>query len=401
MTPAARLTPGLVAALGFLAAVGPFATDMYLASFTDIARDLGVSASAVQLTMTAFLVGIGVGQLVCGPLSDRFGRRPVMVGSMAVFALAGVAMAFSPTIEVFIALRVVQGLFGAAGVVVARAIAVDLSEGATAVRALSLIATVGALGPLIAPPIGGAVSVFAGWRGVVGVLGGVSVVMLVLAVLVVPESLPREQRHRGGVGALVGMLATAARTRGFLAYSATFSLAFAAMITYISASPFVGQVVLGMDPLVYSLGFALGAVGIVTANLVNARVAPRVGPGRMLTIGVSALLAGGVVLAVLVVTQVLVPASFIACAVVLTAGTGFTLSNASALALARTPTVRGSGAAVLGATQFLVGGLVSPLAGAWGEDTAVPMAVIVLSAGALAVLARVVAKRRVPEPGTG
>ncbi|HAS31021.1 MAG TPA: Bcr/CflA family drug resistance efflux transporter, partial [Microbacterium sp.] len=181
---APRLTSGLVATLGFLAAVGPFATDMYLASFTEIAADLGSSASAVQLTLTAFLLGIGAGQLLLGPLSDRFGRRPVMVLSMGVFALSSVLMVFTPTIEVFVALRLVQGVAGAAGIVVARAIAVDLSEGETAVRALSLIATVTALGPLVAPPIGGAVGVLTDWRGVLIVLAAISAAMFLLAVLV-------------------------------------------------------------------------------------------------------------------------------------------------------------------------------------------------------------------------
>lgn len=152
MTAGRRLTPGLLAALGFITAVGPFAVDMYLPSFTQIGTELAAPASSVQLTLTAFLIGIGVGQLILGPLSDRFGRRPVLVIALAVFAASGVAMAFTPTVEVFIALRLVQGLTGAAGMMLARAIAVDLSEGETAVRALSLIAMLVGLGPLIAPP---------------------------------------------------------------------------------------------------------------------------------------------------------------------------------------------------------------------------------------------------------
>ncbi|MDZ8171757.1 multidrug effflux MFS transporter [Microbacterium xanthum] len=395
MTPARRLTPGLLATLGFLAAVAPFATDMYLASFTDIAADLGSSASAVQLTLTAFLLGIGAGQLALGPLSDRFGRRPVMVAAMGVFAAAGVLMVFTPTIEVFVALRLLQGFSGAAGIVVARAIAVDLSTGETAVRALSLIATVTALGPLIAPPIGGAVAVLAGWRGVLIALAAVSATMFLLALWVVPESLPPARRHAGGARAVGGLLATAARTRGFIGYTLTVATGFAAMMAYISASPFVGQEVLGMDPFLYALGFAVGALGIVSANLLNARIAPRVGPGRMLTFGVGLLLFAGAAIGLLVAAEWLTPASFIACALVLTAGAGFTMSNGSALALARTPTIRGSGAAVLGATQFLIGGATSPVVGAWGEDTAVPMAVVIAVAATLAAVFRLVAWRRV------
>ncbi|WP_036283601.1 multidrug effflux MFS transporter [Microbacterium luticocti] len=373
-----RLTGGLLTALGFLSTVGPFAADMYLASFTDIARDLGGPASSVQLTLTAFLLGIGTGQLVLGPASDRFGRRPVLVAALAVFAASSIAMVFSPTLAVFIALRAVQGLSGAAGVVVSRAIAVDLSEGETAVRALSLMATVVGLGPLLAPPVGGAVAEVWGWRAVLAVLAAIATAMFLLAALAVPESLPRTQRHSGGVGSMFARFGTLLADRRYTGYLVAFACAFGAMMSYISASPFVGQRVLHMSPVEYSLGFAAGAAALISANLVNARVAGRVGPRRMLVLGVVTTLVAGVALAVLASTGTLSIATFIVCAFTLTAGTGFTMSNASALALARADAARGSGAALLGASQFFVGGLASPLVGLWGEHTAVPMAVIAL-----------------------
>lgn len=376
------LTPGLLAALGFVSAVGPFATDMYLASFTDIAQDLGTVASSVQLTLTAFLIGIGTGQLVLGPLSDRWGRRPVLLSALAVFALSGAATVFSPTIGVFIALRFVQGFSGAAGVVVARAIAADLSRGADTVRALSLIATVVGLGPLLAPPIGGIVATLWGWRGVLAVLAAVSVAMLLVAALVIPESLPRSQRHAGGLGSTFRTLGGLLRDGGLTAYVLAFALAFATMMSYIAASPFVGQSVLGMSPLVYSLGFAAGAAALLLANLANARLAPRFGARRMLFVGTTLLLAASAALTALVVFDLLAPWSFIACAFAVTAGTGFTMSNASALALARSGHARGSGSALLGASQFLLGGLVSPLVGLWGEHTALPMAITMTVAAA-------------------
>ena len=386
MTAGRRLTPGLLAALGFITAVGPFAVDMYLPSFTQIGTDLAAPASSVQLTLTAFLIGIGVGQLILGPLSDRFGRRPVLVIALAVFAASGVAMAFTPTVEVFIALRLVQGLTGAAGMMLARAIAVDLSEGETAVRALSLIAMLVGLGPLIAPPIGGAVAAIAGWRGVLGVLAAISVAMFVLAVAVVPESLPPEKRHAGGVASAFARYGTLLRDGGVRGYVTVFAFGFAAMMAYISASPFVGQTVLRMPPLVYAFGFAAGAAGIVLSNLVNARVAPRVGVRRMLLVGVALSIVASVGLAVLALTGALQPATFILCAFVLTSATGLIMSNASALALARAAAARGAGAALLGSSQFLVGAIASPLVGLWGEDTAVPMALVALVASAVAAV---------------
>ncbi|MFT4221047.1 MAG: multidrug effflux MFS transporter [Microbacterium sp.] len=388
-----RLTPGLLAALGFVAAVGPFATDLYLPSFTDISRDLGAAAPNVQLTLTAFLLGLGVGQLFLGPASDRWGRRPVLVLALGVFAAASVVLVFSPHVAVFIALRAVQGFSGAAGVVIGRAIAVDLSHGATAVRALSLIAMVGALGPLVAPPIGGVVSAGFGWRGVLAVLALIATAMFLLALLVVPESLPPESRRSGGVAIVFHSFRSWLGDRIFVAYVVAYASGFAAMMAYISASPFVGQTVLGMGPIAYSLCFAAGAVSLVTANLVNARVAPRVGPRRLLAIGAATSAGAASLLAILTFAGGLVPATFVVCAFLLTGGTGLILANASALGLARAVSGRGAGAALFGATQFFAGGLASPLVGLAGEHSAVPMAVVCVAFSALALTATIVARR--------
>lgn len=390
-----RLTPPLLAVLSFLAAVGPFATDLYLASFTEIARDLGAPASSVQLTLTAFLLGMGLGQLILGPLSDQLGRRPTLVVSLTVFALASVLMVFSPNIVVLIALRALQGISGAAGVVIARAIAVDLSQGAAAIRAISLIALFVGLGPMIAPPIGGAILQFGDWRAVLGVLAGIAVAMCVLAALFVPESLPPEARHSAGLRMALQSFGGLLRTRDFLVLMCVFALGFGSMMSYIAASPFIGQVILGMPPFVYSLAFAAGALALILANFINARLAGKVLPQRMLLLGTILSLAAGVALTVLVLSETLSIPVFIACAFTLTGGAGFIMSNASALALSLAAHARGAGSALLGATQFTFGGLASPLVGAWGEHTALPMAVFVLAASALACAGAIAYARRV------
>ena len=392
-----RLTPGLLAVLSFLAAVGPFATDMYLASFTDIAADLGAAPSSVQLTLTAFLVGMGAGQLLLGPLSDQVGRRPVLVAALLVFALASAAMVFAPSIGVFVALRAVQGVAGSAGVVVSRAIAVDLTEGPAAIRAISLIAMFVGLGPLLAPPVGGAILTLGDWRAVLAALAAVAAVaaaMFVLAAVAVPESLPRAARSRAGLRTALGSFARLLADRRFLLLACVFGLAFGGMMAYISASPFVGQVVLGMPPLLYSLAFAAGALAMIVANLANARLAGRVPARRMLLLGALLSLAAGAALTALAAAGALAPASFIVCAFALTGGTGLVMSNASALALTLAAEARGSGSALLGAAQFAVGGAASPVVGAWGEHTALPMALFVLGASALASAGALAATRR-------
>jgi len=258
---------------------------------------------------------------------------------------------------------------------------------------------VGGLGPLIAPPIGGAIAQVSSWQVVLAVLAAIAVIMFLLALLVVPESLPVEQRHTGGFASLVGRFRALLSDRAFLGGLLAFATGFAAMMAYISASPFVGQVVLQMSPFAYALAFATGAVALVLANSLNARIAPRVGPGRMLILGVAMIAASALVLTVLSTTGALRIPAFIACAFVLTGGAGFTMSNASALALARAEEARGSGAALLGAAQFFVGGLSSPLVGLWGEHTAVPMALVALECAVLAFAAAVWTVRARPTLG--
>lgn len=386
-----RLTPWLLAALGFLAATSAVATDLYLASVPNIASDLHASMAEAQLTLSLFFFGVCIGQLLLGPLSDSLGRRPVLLVSVSVFAAAGIATVFTPSIEVLTVLRLVQGVSGAAGIVLSRAIAADLSTGETAVRALSLIAMIVGLGPLLAPPLGGLVHDLAGWRGVLGTLAAISVLMLLVSWRGIPESLPVEKRLPHGISAAIRPFGRLLRDRSFVVLMLAFALGFSAMISYIAASPFIGQHLLHLSAFEFALAFAAGASALIVANMVNARVAPRIGPGRMLAVGSALLLAGGIGMLVFASTGLLTAASFIVCAFVLTAGAGLTQSNASALALARAGTARGSGSALIGTAQFALGGAVTPLAGLWGEDTALPMAVMVTVAACLSAICVAVA----------
>lgn len=392
-SPAQRLTPGLLTVLGLLAATSAIATDLYIPSIPSIAADLQTSPSQVQLTLSLFFFGVGAGQLILGPLSDSLGRRPVLIGGLTIFAAAGVAAAVAPSIELLIAFRLVQGLAGSVGMVLARAIAADLSTGETAVRALSLIAMVVGLGPLLAPPLGGLVHELWGWRGVLATLATISIAMLATGWLVVPESLPRERRLTHGVRNAVRPMGSLLRDRRFVALMLANALGFTAMIAYISASPFVGQHLLGMSPLVYAIAFSAGASAILIANFVNARLAPRVGPTRMLGVGSGLLILGGFGMLVLVATGTLTAVAFVVFAFVLTSGAGLTASNASALALARAGHARGSGAALLGAVQFAFGGCAAPLVGFWGEGTALPMAFLAAGAAVLSAMCVAVARR--------
>ena len=395
MTHKPHLSAGLLTVLGAIATIGAFATDMYLASFTDITESLGVTPTQVQLTLTAFLTGMGLGQLLLGPASDKYGRRRVMVLALSVFALSSVALIFTPNIEVFVALRFIQGLSGAAGGVLARAIAVDLSEGSTAVRALSLIATVIGLGPLLAPPIGGLVAELLDWRGVLAVLAAIAVLVWVLALLAVPESLPRRDRTKGSILSAYKSIFTILANPVFLLCTISFSCGFAAMMSYIAASPFVGQSMLGMSQLPYSLSFAASASAIIFANLLNSRLSIVHSVSTMFRVGSVLLVAAAASFVIMETTDSLSIPGFVFTAFILTAGAGLTMSNANALGLAEaTPSTRGAGAAVMGAGQFLLASITTPLVGVAGETSATPMVVIIAVLVGISVLAGGLARVR-------
>ncbi len=387
---AAPLGSGLLLVLAFLAATGPFTTDLYLPSFPGIAADLDVSPSEVQLTLTAFLTGMAAGQLGFGPLSDRYGRtRPLLLGTGA-FVLASLACAAAPNLCVLIAARLVQGLCAAAGPVIARAVAADLSSGPAAARTFSLLMTVGGVAPVIAPVIGGVLTGLWGWRGVLWTLAGIAALMFICAAGAVRETLPAEARSTGPPFAGLGVVLHRGR---FLGYALLFASSFGVLMSYISASPFVYQSIMGLGPEAYGLMFGLNAAGMVAAGLGSARLSRRVPPRRTVLRAVTVLLGCAVLLLVLVVTAVspLLLALPLFCMV---SSLGFIMGNTTALALAEAGGATGSGSAVLGGAQFLMGAAVSPLTGLGGEYTALPMALVMVSSALLAATALFLTRQR-------
>lgn len=379
---------GLLLVLALLAAVAPFATDLYLPAFPAMAAEFEATASAIQLTLTAFLLGAGLGQLLFGPLSDRFGRRrPLLVGA-TLLVIASAAAALAPTLPVLVGARFAQGLSAAAGMVLARAVVADLTRGAAAARAFSLLMIVVGVAPVIAPLFGGVLVGLIGWRGVLGVVCAIAVLMLVAAAVVVPETLPASVRaQRSGAGRW-RMLAT----RRFLGHALAFAFGFGVLMSYISASPFLYQSMMGLSALQYGLMFGLNAVAMMAASATSARVVARVGAARLLGIGLSATLAGSVL--VLLVALSPLPAGWLALGVlVAVAPIGLVMGNATALAQEAAPGAAGSAAALQGALQFGLAALVSPLVGLAGEDTAVPLGIVMVTMACVAIAAFGVGRR--------
>lgn len=375
-----------VLVLGALSAFGPLSIDMYLPAFPAIASELNAGASQVQLSLTACTVGLAFGQLVAGPLSDTFGRRrPLLIG-LVVFTLTSLLCAVATSAYALAGLRLVQGLGGAAGIVVARAVVRDLCSGVAMARFFSLLMLVGGLAPILAPLIGGQMLRVTSWRGVFLVLGVIGVVLLVATAFGVRETLPTESRRPGSLGSTLRTFAGLLGDRAFVGYSLSAALAFAAMFAYISGSSFVLQDVYGMSPQLFSVVFGVNSLGIVLVGQLNGRLVARVAPSRLLAIGLGINAVGGVAVAVSAAFGLglpgLLPAFFLVASSV-----GMVFPNATALALSGHPETAGSASALLGVMQFLAGGVAAPLVGSVGTGTALPMGVVM---GALSLSAVVV-----------
>ncbi|GGC79316.1 Bcr/CflA family drug resistance efflux transporter [Tersicoccus solisilvae] len=381
----------LIGALGVLSAVSPLATDMYLASMPGMSTWFGTSASAVQLTLTTYMVGMAFGQFFLGPISDVLGRHRLLVAGNALFLVCSVLIAVAPTIGVMMALRALQGAAGAAGVVIARAIVADISTGRQAAKLYSILATITSVAPVVAPLLGGVIATVAPWQAVFWALTVFGLLMLLCSVVVVPETLPVHARQHALRGVL-GLSLRVMRTGSFMAYAFTFAFTFGALFSYISASSFVIQNVLGFSALAYSVVFAVNACGAIVGGLVNVRLVDRIEPATILRIAVTVICVTNVIGLVLILSGVTGWTTLVQLLVGQTA-LGFVMGNAVALAQSRVPGRAGAGAAVLGLLQFVLGGLVSPLTGIAGQHTAVPMAVSMAVWSSLALGAALLARR--------
>ncbi|MEU3886963.1 multidrug effflux MFS transporter [Streptomyces sp. NPDC029041] len=374
--------------LGSLTAVPPLAMDMYLPSLPEVTRSLHAPAATVQLTLTACLAGMALGQLVVGPMSDRWGRRRPLLAGLAVFVAATVLCALAPTVETLVAFRLAQGLAGAAAIVIARAVVRDLYDGMAMARFFSTLMLISGVAPIVAPLIGGQVLRVTDWRGVFVVLTAIGVLIGVLVWTKLPETLEPAERHGGGVGEALRAMRGLLADRAFAGYMLTGGFAFAALFAYISASPFVIQEIYGASPQTFSLLFGVNSVGLVVVGQINGKIlVGRVSLDRVLGIGLTIVITAATALLLMslgVFGEVgLVPVA--AALFVLMSAMGITLPNTQALALMRTKHAAGSASALLGTSSFLIGAVASPLVGVAGEDTALPMAVVQLAAALVAL----------------
>ncbi|MFE4512804.1 multidrug effflux MFS transporter [Kitasatospora sp. NPDC056783] len=383
--------PGLavIVALGGLTALGPLTTDLYLPGLPAIADDLVAKPAAVQLTLTFSMFGVAAGQLLFGPLSDRFGRRPPLLVGLVLYTLSSLVCVFAPNLTVLIAARFVQGAAGSAGLVIGRAVSRDRFQGVALLRFLASIALISGLAPILAPIIGAQLMRFTSWRGTFGVLTALGLLLTLVAFGVLRETLPTEARDRGGVGEALRTMGRLLRDLPFLGLALTSSLAFGALFGYISGSSTVLQHVYQVTPQTYSLLFGLNSFSIVVMTQVNGRLlAPRFTPRALMLGSLAVAVAAGAALVLLTTVWDFGLAGFCPPLFVMMGSLGVLLPNTAAQALGMVePKVAGTASALLGTGNFLVGAVVAPLSSLGGQPSAVLLAVVVLVCGVLATVA--------------
>ncbi|EME71734.1 major facilitator superfamily permease [Paramagnetospirillum caucaseum] len=373
-------------------AFGPVCTDLYLASLPDMARDLATTTTMVQLTLSAFVGGFAVAQLVYGPLSDRFGRRPMILGGIVLYVAASLYCVVAPSIEALIAGRFVQALGACCGPVLGRAVVRDLFASEQAAKVMSYMASAMALGPLVAPTVGGWFHTWFGWRSNFVLLALFGIVLMVLVWRMLGETNRHKDPRALDPGRMLGNFRELLTHRLFLGYVLTMTAAFGGLFSFISASSFVLIDVMGMEPRFFGLAFALASAGYLIGGFAGARLTHRFGVDRMVFAGTIGCTATGFALAAVVWSGLakpggmdgvamimgLVMAYFIACALV--------LPNATAGAIAPFPRAAGAASSAMGFIQMAGGAVAGWLVGHFHDGSARPLAAMMAVMGLAALL---------------
>ncbi|WEK60616.1 MAG: multidrug effflux MFS transporter [Candidatus Microbacterium colombiense] len=375
--------------LGALTALGPFTIDLYLPAFPVLEQDFQTTAAAIQLTLTGTMIGFALGQLLVGPLSDKVGRRIPLIVVTALHVLASVGAAFAPSLELLSVARVLMGMGAAAGGVVAMAIVRDLFGGRRLVVMLSRLALVSGVAPVVAPLIGSWLLTLMPWRGIFVVLAAYGVLMLLSTIVFIPETLPVARRQERGGATVLQRYRSVFSDRVFIGVLIIGGMTFSGLFSYLSASPFLFQQTHGLDAQQYGLVFAVNSLGVVLGVQTASRLAARFGPQWVMAYSTAALLIAAV--AIVVTDQLglglwgtIIPLFFFMTAC------GFTFPNVQVLALDRHGKAAGTAASILGATNFGVAGLISPVVGWISKDagiTATTMASVMVGCATIGILA--------------
>jgi MFS transporter, DHA1 family, multidrug resistance protein len=375
--------------LAAFSALGPFTFDMYLPSFPQIMKDFDTTASTIQVSLTATLLGVGIGQIFMGPISDVHGRRKPLVFAMIVYSISSFGCAFAPNIAVFIGLRFIQGFSAAAGMVISRAIVRDLYSGVELTKFFSLLMLIGSAAPMVAPVAGSTVISFTTWIGVFIFLGLLGLFLTSVTTWKIKESLPVEKRVPSNIIELLRNFKTLLGNRSFMGYALAQGIMMAGIFAYLSGTPFIYQKIYGVSPQVFSFIFALNGIALIIGAQLVRILAGKMAEQTILRIGLSVAMVSSTAVLIVVFTNgpllsLVIPLLLFQVALGLINPISFTLAMESQGHIA------GSAAALLGVIPFLLGSLTSPLVGIAGEYSAIPFGVIMFTTSTLAMVAYLV-----------
>ncbi|MFT8322432.1 MAG: multidrug effflux MFS transporter [Bacillus sp. (in: firmicutes)] len=383
----------IILILGSLAAFGPLSIDMYLPALPSLADQFHATSSLTQLSLSFFLIGLAGGQLVTGPLSDSMGRRKPLLIGLIVYTITSLLCVFSPSIYALIILRFLQGVAGSAGIVISRAVVRDLYSGKELTKFFALIALVNGVAPIVAPILGGQFLRFGTWQGIFIVLCCIGLIMLISVQYYLPETLPKEKRVLGGLNNTLSTFKHILSDRSFLGFALAQGFVMASMFAYISGSPFVIQDIFGVSPQFYSLIFAVNGLGIVLATQLTGRMTDHFDGIKLFVFGLVINLMGGIILFFVSLAGGgllfhLIPLFFVVSSVGIVTTTGFSLAMQSQGKAA------GSASALLGVLSLMLGGFVSPLVGLGGNESSLPMTIVILGSGLCASLSYLFLRKR-------
>lgn len=373
-TPIAVRSAGITCLLAVLVALGPLSTDLYLPALPDLTRELADSPAEGQLTLSVFLVGLAVGQLFYGPLSDRFGRRRLLIGGVALYAASGAACALATSIEMLIALRFVQALGACCGPVLGRAVVRDIHGPDGAVRILAYLAMAMALAPALGPILGGQLTEWLGWRASFWALAAFGAAALAGVFLLLPETNMRRDPEATRPRRLARNYVTLLMHRRYMGYLLIVAFSYSAIFSFISGSSFLMVDVLGLSPSLYGFSFATVVVGYMIGTFGAGRLTRRLGIDRMIVIGSTVACLGGIVMAACALAGYLSALAVVGPMMVVMIGLGFVLPNATAGAIAPFATMTGLASALMGFCQMGMAALVGIAVGRLAGSTALPMA---------------------------
>ncbi|WAH35990.1 multidrug effflux MFS transporter [Alicyclobacillus dauci] len=369
--------------LAMFSGLGPFTFDMYLPSFPQMMKFFGTTASTIQVSLTACLLGLALGQITMGALSDVHGRRKPLIIAMIIYCLSSIGCAFAPNIGIFIALRFIQGFAVSAGTI-SSAIARDTHNGTELTKFFSLISVMSSVAPLLAPLAGSAVISFTKWEGVFYLLGILGFILSITTIWRLKETLPAEKRIRSNFGQMFGNFKTLLGNRVFMGYVLAQGFMLGGVFAYVAGTPFVYQKIYGVSPQVFSMLFALNGIVLITASQVVRKLAGRIPEHRILHFGLGLSFIATITVLVVVLTHG--PLFALVIPLVCYVASMGTIGPVSfTLAMESQGHVAGSASALLGVIPFLLGCVSSPLVGIAGEYSAVPLGIILLMASLLSI----------------